>query len=41
MFEIRNDPRKENQNFIRCFILYEFDFPSVQTLVWNFYQFHF
>ena len=29
MFEIRNDPRKENRNFIRCFILYEFDFPSV------------
>jgi len=31
MFEIRNDPRKENRNFIRCFILYEFDFPSVVT----------
>jgi len=28
MFEIRNDPSKENRNFIRCFILYEFDFPS-------------
>jgi len=28
MFEIRNDPRKENRNFIRCFILFEFNFPS-------------
>jgi len=28
MFEIRNDPRKENRDFIHCFILFEFDFPS-------------